>query len=412
MIYAVLELKQDIIEFTQEMIRIPSYTGDEEALARSILAKLNAWGIDDAFIDGIGNVVGVVYGHQPGPGIMLNGHLDVVPPGDLENWKAFDPFGGEIDAEGNIRGRGASDLKGGLAAQLFALKLVQDLKQTGTTINGNLIFSAVVNEESATMFGMEYLMHQTLAEKDLDCDLVFLCEPSGLDVILGHKGKVELVVTTKGRTAHSSNPKAGRNALQKMVPVLDAIFNEMSADIDSHPLLGDSSVTVTNLICRPGTLSIIPDECEISVDRRYLPGQRIEDLLEEFKTVFRRIEARDPHFQATVATRQFTEKSYTGYEKKVQKFHPPWITDDNHDFVRQTLSALEGIGQNPSTGYWHFGTDGSMSAGLMGIPTIGYSGAREQYAHTADEQINIDMLVRSVEGYYAIVCKLLGLNAF
>ncbi len=228
----------------------------------------------------------IIRGDAAGPTVMPNGHLDIVPAGNIENWEGFDPFGAVIDKDGNIRGRGTADLKGGLSVQLYTMKLLKQLKDDGFMPKGNLIFSAVVHEEAAEMFGMEYLLNETLPKKNLEVDVVFLCEPTGLELVLGQRGKVELVVTTKGRTSHSSNPKAGINALEKMVPILDCIFNKMNGTGTSHELLGDSSATVTNLVCRPGGLSIIPDKCEISIDRRYMPDQKVDDLLAEFESFF------------------------------------------------------------------------------------------------------------------------------
>ncbi len=409
MIKLIEEIQKEVIKFTQEIIKIPSCTGQEGELAKVILKKLEEFDLDDAFIDGIGNVVGVIRGHENGVTILLNGHLDVVPAGNINNWHPYDPFSAEIDDNGNIHGRGAADLKGGLSVQLFTMKLLKLLKNRGR-MKGNLIFSAVVHEEAAEMFGMEYLCKQTLPDKKIGCDLVFLCEPTGLNVVLGQRGKVEIVVQTKGKTAHSSIPLEGINALEKMMPVLHYVFKRLNKSLRSHPLLGDSSVTITNLVCRPGALSMIPDECEISIDRRYMPGESVEELLEEFRFLFKEIKKDDPQFEATVYVRKLLERSYTGYEKEVQKYHPPWITDEEHTFVQKTLRALKKIGQNPEIKYWKFGTDGSMTSALMDIPTIGYSGTEECYAHTPTEMVNIEMMMQSLEGYFSIISELLELE--
>jgi len=410
MLRAVADLKEDVVKFTREIVRIQSYTGEEKELAECLLHKMREFGLDEAFIDGIGNVIGIIRGDAAGPTVMLNGHLDIVPAGNIENWEGFDPFGAAIDTDGNIRGRGTADLKGGLSVQLYTMKLLKQLKDDGFRPQGNLIFSAVVHEEAAEMFGMEYLLDETLPEKNLEVDVVFLCEPTGLELVLGQRGKVELVVTTKGRTSHSSNPKAGINALEKMLPVLDYIFNKMNGTATTHELLGDSSATVTNLVCRPGGLSIIPDECEISIDRRYMPDQKVDDLLAEFESLFITLKENDPEFQATVCPRKIIERSYTGYEKEVKKYHPPWIINENDPNVMKSIAALRKIGQNPQIKYWQFGTDGSMTAGLRHIPTIGYSGTEEIYAHTPKEMVNIDMMLNSLEGYHAITTELLGIN--
>jgi len=410
MLKAVSAVSEELILFTQDIIRFPSLTGEERPLAQFVLARLQEIGLDEAFVDRAGNVVGVLHGTRPGPNILLNSHLDVVPAGNRQNWGPYDPFGGQIDPEGNIRGRGAADLKGGLSVQVYALKLLKQLRDRGTPLSGTVIFSSVVHEEAAEMLGMDYLLRETLPERDLPVDVVFLCEPTSLRVVLGHRGKVELVVTTQGRTAHSSTPHLGINALQKMVPVLDHVFNRMGRNLRSHPELGESSITITNLLCRPGALSITPDECEISIDRRYMPGESLDEVIAEFDDLFETYRKADPQFRATVQPRRFIERTYTGCEKEVQKYHPPWITPRDDPFVMATLRALQGVGQEAETGYWKFGTDGSMSAGLLGIPTIGYSGMEERFAHSPEEQVNIGHMITSLEGYAAILCELMEIS--
>jgi putative selenium metabolism hydrolase len=403
------ELKDDLIKFTQDIIRIPSITGEEGDLAEFVLKMLKEIGIEESLIDEAGNVVGVLRGSGKGPNIMLNGHLDVVPAGNIENWK-YEPFGAEIDKEGNIHGRGAADLKGGMSVQFYTMKVLKDLVDGGLSLPGDVIFSQVVYEEAAEMLGMEYLCEKTLPDNNLSFDVVYICEPTNLRVVLGHRGKVEVVVKTKGVTAHSSTPWAGINALEKMVPVLDAVFNAMGKNMKSHDDLGQGSITITNILSRPGALSIVPDECEISIDRRYVPGETLESILGEFEQLFKDIKKNDPKFEAEAFPRSFVEESYTGYKKEVKKYHPVWTTDTEHPFVKKTVKALKAVGQDPEFGYWRFGTDGSMSAGLMEIPTIGYSGMEEQYAHTPEEQVNIDKMLKSLEGYIAIVCELLDID--
>jgi len=402
-------IKADLVEFTRTIVRIPSFNGEEEEVAKIVLAKLQEFGMDEAWIDGIGNVVAVLRGQGQGPNILLNGHMDVVPPGRLDHWR-YNPFGAEIDGEGNLRGRGTVDMKGGLAALVFTMKMMKDLRAQGVQFPGDIIFSAVVFEEAAEMFGMEYLCKTTLPQKGLKFDVCYLAEPTGGYVNLGHRGKVEVVVETHGRTAHSSQPWRGINALEKMVPVLDQIFNHMSKNLPSHPELGQCSITITNLICKPGTLSIVPDNCEISVDRRYVPGETLDSIVAEFEEMLGEFKKTDPEFNATAYIRTFVEKSYTGYEKRVQKHHPAWIIEKDHPYVRKTCQAIKKVGRIGATGYFVGGVDGALTAGLMGIPTMGYSGADENLAHTYDEHIPIKTLVEDTEAYTAILCEMFTLN--
>lgn len=403
-------IKGDLVKFTKELIRIPSITGDERAVAEATLRKLQQMGVDDAWIDEIGNVIGILKGGGDGPNILLNSHLDEVPAGRRENWP-YEPFGAEMDQKGNIYGRGAVDTKGGLACQLYAMKILKDIRdEKGVSLPGDIIFSSVVYEEAAECFGMQYLCEKSLPRRGVSFDVCYLAEPSHGVVALGHRGKVELVVTTRGETAHSSTPWVGVNALQLMMPILDYVFNVLPENLGAHPQLGKASVTVTNLICRPGGLSIVPDEAEISIDRRYLPGETLDSILDEFGVFFEQLRAKNPLFDASIEVRTVLETSYTGIQQECQKHHPVWVMSEEHPFVQKTINALKSLGQPGDTGYWRFGTDGSWTAGVLGIPTIGFQWGEEDLAHTPTEHITIQQLFYTTEGYTAILCELFDLS--
>lgn len=402
-------IKESLIEFTQDIVRIPSFTGEEGRIAKVIYNKLCEIGVDDCWIDEIGNVVGVIKGEGDGPNILLNSHMDVVPPGELAEWK-YDPFCATISGEGEIFGRGTADMKGGLAALIYSMKIIIDYVNQRAKLPGNLIFSSVVHEEAAEMFGMEYLCTHSLPKKGLNFDVCLLGEPTGGKLNLGHRGKVEFVLNTYGKSVHSSRPWQGINAIEKMLPILEYIFWKISPTLPTHPLLGKCSITVTNILSKPGALSIIPDVCEISIDRRYLPNESIEDLLAEFYVIINMLENEDPEFRATVNERIFLEKSYTGYTKKVKKHHPVWIIDKDDYFVKRAINSLRRIGQDVNCGYFTGGVDGAYTAGVMKIPTIGFSWADESLAHSSNEFTTIDTLVKDTEGYAAIISDLFGLD--
>lgn len=392
----------DLIAFTQQLVRTPSLSGQEGDVAELVRGRLESFGLSEVWTDEVGNVIAVLRGQGGGPDILLNGHMDVVPEGRRENW-AFDPYAAQIDAQGRMHGRGTADMKGGLAVLVYTMKLFKELSDSGLTLPGDLIFSAVVSEEPAEMLGMGHLCDSTLPGKGLTFDLCLQAEPTNGQLNLGHRGKVELVVTTRGKSVHSSRPWQGINALEKMMPVLDHVFNEMNPNLPGHPILGKCSVTVTNLICRPGTMSIVPDECEISVDRRYLPGQSLDELVAEFDELLNELTEDDPDFRGSVRVRTNLETAYTGVQKEVAKHHPAWIMPEDHPMVLQAQSALQGVGQAGVLGYFTGGTDGGYPAGLMGIPTIGFSHADESLAHTETEHLALEALLRDAEGYAAML---------
>ena len=411
MLGIVKKYEKEWISFTQEIVKIPSVIGSEGDFADYLLKKLKEIGIKECFIDEAGNVVGVIRGSGSGPNILFNGHLDTVPTGMLSQWTPYGPFDGVIDDKGNIVGLGVSDMKAGLSAHFFAFKAIQEaVSQNKISLPGDIIFSAVVNEESVGMLGMQYLLENTMPKHNLKCDIVYLSEPTSNNLALGHRGKVEIVVKTFGKTAHSSQPKLGINAFEKMLPVADAIFHKMGNNLKSDPVFGESSITITNCLVKPGTLSITPDECEISVDRRYMPGETLEEILEDFNRLFRELNSQDADFKATAEPRMLHETTWTGFKKSSKKYHPPWRVEKDHDFVKKTFAALKSVDQDPKEYYWKGGTDGSMSCALHNIPTIGYSGADVGWAHKPNEQVSISEMLKTIDGYIAIVCSLMNLD--
>lgn len=411
MFKVVEERRDDYVEFMKKLVSYKSLTCQEEGVAKFLLEEFQKIGGCEAFLDGAGNVVAIIKGEGTGPNILLNGHMDVVPEGTLDNWAPYDPYKPEI-VDGKLIGRGISDMKGGLAAQAFAFfSIVDRVVKKGKKLPGDLVFNAVVQEEPAEMFGTEYFFDYTMKEHDLKFDLCYLGEPSSNRLAIGQRGKVELVVKTYGKCAHSSAPQQGVNALEHMVPILQDIFSHTGIELKTDPVLGDTCITVTNCIVKPGgTLSVVPDECEISIDRRYSTEQTLDDLLGEFEAIFKRLKTAYPDFKATVEPRVYEETSYTGYTNKVKKYHPAWLTPKDNEFVVKSIEALQGIGQKAETTTWKFGTDGGVTCALHGIPTIGYSGGEEAQAHQPKEYVYVDEMVKTFEGYVAMLSKIYGID--
>lgn len=401
----------EYVEFTKEIVSIKSLTCEEGDCAKVILRELEKMPIDEAFIDAAGNVVGVIRGIGNGPNILLNGHMDVVPEGTLEKWAPYKPFEPVIE-DGKMYGRGTCDMKAGLAATLYGFKAVAEyLNRTGNKLSGDLIYSAVVQEEPAEMFGMIHLMDETLPEKNLSCDCVLLAEPTEGDIYLGQRGKIELVCRTFGKSVHSSVPWEGESALEMMNLVLDAIYSGESFNLEPDPRFGRIGMAVTNISVKPGgNLSTIPDYCEIAIDRRFSTSQTVDDLLAEFEALFEKCKAKMPSFNAVIEPRYFEETSWTGLTKTVQKWHPSWLTPRDNPFAEMAFEALESIGLTPKENYWVGGTDGSYSSAILGIPTVGYAAVSIKTAHREQEHITLDELKDSYAGYVAMLAKIYGIN--
>ena len=412
MLKYVEERRESYLDTLMKMVSIKSYPCQEKEMAEFVLGELKKIdNLDDAFIDGAGNTVGILRGAGEGPNIVLNGHMDTVLAEDREAWAPYDPFKPVIDGE-MMYGRGVADMKGGICAILYAFRAAAEyVKRTGKKLPGDLVFCGVVQEEPAEMFGIQYFMEETMKEKDIKCDLVLLAETTEGNVIIGQRGKIELVVKTYGKAVHSSTPKLGINALEMMDPILHAIFTHDGINLEPDPYLGETSITVTNCIVKPGgNLSTIPDECEIAVDRRYSTAMTEEQLLGEFEALFERLKKDYPELKATVEPRYFEETSYTGLTRKVKKWHPAWRVERDNPYVEKTFKALEGVGQHPKEAYFVGGTDGSMTCAIHGIPTIIYNAADGALSHQVKECAKVEDLVKSFEGYIAILCEMYGME--
>lgn len=408
------ELYPKMVAFGQKLVQTPSISGTEGTLADLDLAEMQKLGYDEVFRDAHGNIVGLVKGTEPGPTIMYNSHMDHVSPGDVANWQGYDPYGGQIDvcqvdtqdkqpdqAE-CIHGRGASDVKCGEAVQIYTGGLLVKLREKGFPFKGTFMFTGVVQEEPAEMVGMLHLVDKTLPEKGLTYDAMVSSEATSLKVYCGHRGRVEMLITVYGRTSHGSAPWLGINAIYKAIPLIKRIKDELYPALPSDPDLGQASVSLNIIECSPGALSIVPDKCLLSLDRRTLPGETAASAIAQIQAIIDDLAAKDPEFKADVIVKSAVETSYTGLAYKAAKDMSPWKISQEHGFVKAAEAALEAVGQTVSYGYWDFGTDASKTCGIDRKPTLGYSPMQEQYAHTPYDKCRTDFMKTALVGNAAI----------
>lgn len=415
-----IEFRPEAVKFIQKLIRTPSLSGEEFALSELLLAEMKKLGYDEVFRDAQGNIVGMIHGEPGGPTIMFNSHMDHVAPGIPDNWEGYDPYGGEIDickvdnkdrtvveVVECIHGRGASDVKSGHGFQIYGGAILLKLREMGYKFRGTYMYTGVVQEETTEMVGMSYLIDNTLKEKGLGYDAMVSSEATSLNIYLGHRGRIEYLITTYGRTSHSSRPHYGINAIYKAIPVIQSIQNELIPNLKADPEgnLEDASLSLNIISCLPGALSIVPDQCFLSLDRRTLPEETAESALAELQNILNKVAENDPEFKADVAVKTAVEESYTGLHFKVTKEMAPWKTPKDHPFVKACAEALEAVGQEVDYGYWSFCTDGSKTAGIDRKPTIGYSAMQEQYAHTPFDKCRTDYIEKAIAGNAAIFLK-------
>ena len=416
------ELKPEAIDFCQRLIRTPTAPGNEKGIADLYLAEVKKICDDKICRDDWGNVVGTIEGVEPGPTIMYNSHLDQVDPGDLSAWEGYDPSGGAIDVvEADnadrtaremtevIHGRGASDVKGAGACQIYSGKALLKLRQIGYKLKGRFMFTGVVLEEPAEQLGTIKLIDETLPARGLDYDGVVSSEASALKLYLGHRGRVEILVTVFGKVSHGSAPWLGINAVNKAARFIAEVEAQLSPQFPVNPDLGRSSIALTIIGCTPGALCIVPDRCYVTYDRRFIPGETPEGCVKEIQNVIDRLSSADPEFKALAEVSKNVRTSYTGKSAEAKNMKEAWKISKDHAFVRAAASAIEAVGQPVKYGHWNFGTDLSKVCATDRKPAIGYSPAQEQYCHTPYDKIRTDYMEKSIAGNSALFLKLTAL---
>lgn len=372
-------------EFLRDLVRTPSVSCQEQAVAARIAGEMRAVGLHDVAIDRIGNVVGRLGHVERGPRLMFDGHMDTVSLSDPAAW-THDPWGAEMQG-GKLYGLGACDMKGSLAAMVYAAKLLADNR---VPLHGEVMMACVVQEEPCEGLGVRVMIE----EEAIRPNWVVLCEPSNLHVVRGQRGRVELQVTAHGRACHASQPDAGENAIYGAARL---IFGAelLSGSLGHDRFLGDGTLSVTHIESQAGSLNVVPDVCRFIVDRRLTLGETEGRAIGEMEGVIAREQVR-----AEVAVTYYEAASYTGYSSRVRNTFPAWLTDESHPLVQATVQAVrDELGFRPKVGKWAFSTDGVYTAGVAGIPTVGLGPGDDQLAHTADEHIAMENIFAAARAY-------------
>lgn len=386
-----LERGNEVIALTKALVSRRSYSGREKDAAEELKRYLTAHGFDRVETDGYGNVVGRLRGSRPGPRLLFDGHLDTVPVADPAAW-THPPFAPE-EADGKLYGRGASDMKGAIAAFTAAAGFfAQDMD-----FAGEIWVAGVVHEEC-----FEGVAARRVSQA-IQPDYVVIGEASECNLKIGQRGRAEIVVETFGVPAHSANPEKGVNAVYGMCRVIEAL---RQLEAPEHPVLGRGILELTD-ICSfpyPGA-SVVPSRCRATYDRRLLVGETRESVLAPISAALE--ELRQSGVRARASYAQGEASCYTGEVIRGERFFPGWLYDKEEPFIQAVLKELRGIGQDPKVTQYGFCTNGSHYAGEAGIRTIGYGPSLESLAHTDDEYIEISQLEKACEGYRAIMKALL-----
>ncbi|HCE43906.1 MAG TPA: hypothetical protein DET40_10195 [Lentisphaeria bacterium] len=387
-------MKDEVKDFTQELVRITSISLDEKKAAEFICGKMKELGYDDSFIDDAGNAVGVIRGRESEPAVMLNSHIDTIAP-DEEKW-SMSPFRGIIE-NGKLFGAGASDCKGGLAAQIYAGAL---LKRSLLPMRGHLVVAATVAEENGCSVGLKKLVSSTLPSIGIKADYAILGEPTGNGLYYGHDGWVELNIHIEGvNPFHVSDAARNINTDLSLVSTIRNTMNTPEEMNIGHPVFNDDS----------GFRS-----ADMRISKRLSSAESPEGVVSWLNHEVAVLTQNEKNVAVEVAVISENQKMYNGSRSVVKRVANSWQTDPYSPLMQRARQSLSAAECEVRTGKWTLGKLGMGTAGSVllneyKIPVIGYGPGSEDCAHCADEYVVLDRIYESIYGTASIVHGLAGI---
>ena len=375
----------EIIAFLTEFIAIRSVTYEEGAAVSFFAGKLKEFGFDEVRVDAVGNVLGRVGNGKTT--LLYDAHIDTVEPGNPEAW-GMDPLKAEVK-DGVLRGRGAVDDKGCLAAIAFAGRALKELKLDK---DFTLWVSGSISEEDVEGSCVEAMMKES---PDIKPDFILVAESSGNRIVRGHKGRALIKIDVPGKCAHASSAWRGENALIKAIPIMQRIdqYNDFEEDV----FLGRGTIEVTKVECDTPSLNTIPGGAVITCDRRISCGESIDDLLNEIKPMMEDVSGAAARIDKEEVT------TYTGYQIECVDYFPSWVLPEEHPLIQSGIAAYrEMFRREPVVGRWDFCTNATHLCGRMGIPAIGYGPGDESLCHSTDDKVPVNELLDAIRFYAAL----------
>jgi putative selenium metabolism hydrolase len=382
-----LAADERLLGFLREIVRIESTPGREERVVHRIVEEMQQLGYADAHVDDAGNAIGRL-GHGS-PRILIDCHVDTIPMHSVGRWR-HNPLGAELDA-GRLYGLGVCDMKASAAASIYGVARMFAANPPDGTV---FVVSSIAEE----------MMEGAALASTFDrCspDIAIIGEPSDLRLCIGQRGRAKLEVDVVGEASHAGHPEVGINAAECMAELVLAVEG---LEHPTHPVLGKRSVTCIDIHSEPyPSVSMVPATCRARFDCRFGPEdteQSLVSLVSERSGVWAR-RARPPRLDCHVYVAEF--ETFNGRRYREPEYAPAWLMAPESELVTAACAALREAGLPADLATYGFCTNGSLTAGHRGVPTVGYGVGREAEAHTVDEHIDVENLYRAATGYAAIV---------
>ncbi len=386
------ELSEKYRDYTAEnlskLVQIKSLSLGEKEVQLELKRQMEEAGFDEVYIDGLGNVIGRIGNGKKV--LAIDGHMDTVDMGNMDNWD-FDPLGGEIK-DGFVHGRGTVDQEGGPAAFVTTGRI---LKELGFDKDLTIYFVGSVIEEDCDGLCWKYIVE----EDKIKPDFVISTEPTNLNIYRGHRGRMEMHVHFYGVSSHGSAPERGKNAIY-MASKTALEIEQLHERLKFDEFLGKGSITISEVISGSPSLCAVSDYARIHLDRRLTWGETKESAVAEIEELIKGMNAK-------VEVLDYLETSYTGLEYGMEKYYPTWKMPEDHEVVQTGVRTFKNLfNKDVKIDKWTFSTNGIMTNGVYGIPTIGFGPGNEVLAHAPNEKVAIDDLVIAASFYAAFAYEI------
>lgn len=381
------EVANDLLAFAADLVRIKSFSGQEEQIARFIASKMKALDYDEVKIDRFGNVLGRI---GNGPKVLLfDSHTDTVHVDDEDQW-AVPPFSGKM-VDGYLWGRGSVDMKSGMAASIYAGAIA---KKQGLASGKTIYVSCTVLEEDCDGEGLAHL----LKEGNIKPDFAIICEPSSNTIVIGHKGKAQIIIKTRGISAHGSAPDKGLNAVYEMAEIIQRV-EQTNLELMQKPGR-KSSLVLSQISSTSVSLNAVPSACEVYLDRRMVVGETEQTIRDEMEKII-------AGKNATWEIGTLKRVTWTGEVLTYRPFHLAWEIGLQHDLTKVFIWAYKEVFRHSleKFDFWDFSTN-AVALIRLGIPTIGFGPGEYKLAHMRNEKCAVNQIVDACAVYISVINKL------
>lgn len=377
-----------MVKLLRELIAIPGESATEGPVIARIRRELEVQQIfDRIWTDPFGNLLAQI---GSGPKLIaIDAHVDTVGVGDIKQWK-HDPYKGKVE-DGIVYGRGAGDQRGAVPAMIYAARIIRELNLTSP--DWSLLLTFTVSEEDCDGLCWQYIVN----EGKIRPDCVIVTDSTNCKILRGQRGRMEIGVTVNGRSCHGSMPEKGDNAVYKMSHVVREIEQMNKKGLKKDKFLGNGTITVSYIDCKTPSLCAVPDQSYIHLDRRLTFGETKAVAVQQVKAALKKAKVK-----GDVRVLKYTKPTYTGLVYETESYFPTWCEREDAAQVAAAVQTHKDLfKKKPTVGRWTFSTNGVSIAGMFGIPSVGFGPAPESVAHTVNDSVPIEHLIKCAAFYAA-----------